>query len=170
MSAQTSYSYTTPKGVAGGLLDLAPYSIDSRINGETSKDTLKFGMGVVQGATPGSDVKIPTSAATAAQFDGLALTGFTAQMDMAGDVNVYPAQTVGVLRYGKAWARVVTGLTIAYGDPLYLTTTGANAGLFTNAATSAIALAGRFLGPAGQGDIAPVELFNALAPAPASTT
>ena len=62
---QNSYSYKTPKGVAGGLLDLSPYSVDSRINGETTPGALKFGMGVVQGATPGTNVKLPTSASTA---------------------------------------------------------------------------------------------------------
>ena len=95
---QNSYSYKTPKGVAGGLLDLSPYSVDSRINGETTPGALKFGMGVVQGATPGTNVKLPTSASTADKFEGLLLTGFVQEMDTAGDVTIKPKQTVGVLR------------------------------------------------------------------------
>lgn len=56
---QTSYNYTTPKGVAGGLYDLAPYQVDSRVNGEATPGVLKFGMGVVQGTTPGTNVVRP---------------------------------------------------------------------------------------------------------------
>lgn len=156
---QTSYRYDTPKGVAGGLLDLSPYQIDSRINGETVAGALKFGMGVVQGAAPGEGVKIPTSTATADKFEGLVLTGFVQEMDMAGDTRIQPKQTVGVLRCGKAWARLAASVTVAYGDKLYLTVTGANAGLFTNVSTGNLAINGRFVG-AADGGIAPVELYN----------
>jgi hypothetical protein len=160
MSAQTSYSYQTPKGVAGSLFDLAPYSIDSRINGETDPGKLKFGMGAVQGTVPGSDVKVPTGADTAAKFEGVVLTGFTNEMNREGDVVIFPGQTVGVLRYGKPWARIADGITVAYGDPLYLITDGADAGLFSNVSTDAIAVQGRFIGTSGSGNIAPVEIFN----------
>jgi hypothetical protein len=163
--AQTSYNYTTPKGVAGSLYDITPYSVDSRLNGEATADALKFGMGAVQGATPGSDVKLPTSASEGGQFEGLVLTSFTQEMNRAGDVKLYPKQTVGVLRYGKAWARVVPGLAIAYGDPLYLTVDGTDAGLFTNDDTDTLAVAGRFIGGVDASDIAPVELYNAPASA-----
>lgn len=157
---QTSYSYTTPKGVAGGLMDLSPYSVDSRINGETTLGALKFGMGVVQGATPGTNVKLPTSASTADKFEGLLLTGFVQEMDAEGGVAVKPKQTVGVLRYGKAWARVPKNTTAAYGDKLYLITSGNNAGMFTNVATGNLAVNGRFIGAVDTTDIAPVEIFN----------
>ncbi len=53
---QKSYNYHTPKGVAGGPMDIAPHSIDSRINGETDDGAMLFGMGVVQGGSPGLDV------------------------------------------------------------------------------------------------------------------
>lgn len=33
---QNSYSYKTPKGVAGGLLDLSPYSVDSKSEAKRS--------------------------------------------------------------------------------------------------------------------------------------
>ena len=32
MSGQLTYTYHTPKGVAGALVDISPYSIDSRTN------------------------------------------------------------------------------------------------------------------------------------------
>lgn len=157
---QKSYSYTTPKGVAGGLMDLSPYSVDSRVNGETTPGALKFGMGVVQGTTPGTNVALPTAAATADKFEGLLLTGFVQEMDAEGSVAVKPKQTVGVLRYGKAWARVPKNTTAAYGDKLYLITSGNNAGLFTNVATGNLAVNGRFIGTADTTDVAPVEIFN----------
>ena len=102
MSVQTSYNFATPKGMAGSLFDLAPYSIDSRMNGETAAGTLKFGMGAVQGTTPGSDVKVPATGATAATFEGVVLNGFNTQQTMEGVVEILPSQTVGILRYGKA--------------------------------------------------------------------
>jgi hypothetical protein len=163
MSAQTSYSYSTPKGVAGGLYDISPYAVDSRINGETSEDALLFGMGAVQGDNPGVNVKVPTSADTAAKFEGLVLTGFTNEMDKHGDVHIAPLQTVGTLVWGRAWARIVPGITPTYGQKLYLVNTGENAGLFTNIPGSSpanLAISGRFLGGAGTGDVALIELYN----------
>jgi hypothetical protein len=160
MGVQTTYSYTTPKGVAGGLLDISPYSIDSRINEETDEKSLRYGMGAVVGTSPGKTVLIPSDASTAAQFEGIVLTGFNVEQDRHGEVYVYPKQTVGILKYGGAWARVAPGLTIAYGDPLYLVIDGDDAGLFSNEPTDAIAIGGRFVGGLGTGNIAPVELYN----------
>lgn len=157
---QTSYNYTTPKGVAGGLYDLAPYQVESRVNGETASGALKFGMGVVQGSAPGTNVARPTAAATADKFEGLLLTGFTQEMDSAGDVTIRPKQTVGVLRYGKAWARVSKDAAVSYGDKLYLVTSGDDAGMFTNEASGNLAVNGRFVGAADSVGVAPVELYN----------
>jgi hypothetical protein len=165
MAVQNSYNYNTPKGVAGGLYDLSPHSVDSRINGETEPDKLKFGMGAVQGANPGTDVKAPTDTDTADKFEGLLLNGFTNEMDYHGDVKIYPLQTVGVLQYGKGWARVVPELTIAYGDPLYLVKSGDNAGLFTNEADGNIAVNGAFGKESGTGNVHLVVIYNQSATA-----
>lgn len=166
---QTSYNYTTPKGVAGGLYDLAPYQVESRVNGETKPDALKFGMGVVQGTTPGTNVARPTAAATADKFEGLVLTGFTQEMDAAGNVNIQPKQTVGVLRYGRAWARLSKDAAVSYGDRLFLITSGDEAGMFTNEASGNLAVSGRFVGTADSVGIAPVELYNQMAVAEQTT-
>jgi len=163
--AQLTYKYTTPKGVAGGLLEISPYQIDSRLNGETAVGSLQFGMGVVQGSNPGTNVNRPATGATADKFEGLVLTGFTQEMDMAGTFQLKPKQTVGVLRYGRAWARLPAGLTVSYGDSLYLITTGTNAGLFTNVATGNLAVNGRFVGEVDSSNIAPIEIYNQKATA-----
>jgi len=162
MSGQLSYTYQTPKGVAGSLFDISPYSIDSRVNGEASDDAMKFGMGVVQGAAPGTDVKVPAAADTADKFEGVALTGFTQQMNTAGEVKIYNMQTVGILRWGRAWVRVAGSADPAYGDSLYLIKSGSERGMFTNDSDSGanIAINGKFIGSPGTGGTAPAVIYN----------
>ena len=46
---QTSYSYNTPIGAAGGIVDLAPHYIRSFTN-EAANGAMAFGLGVVTGA------------------------------------------------------------------------------------------------------------------------
>ena len=165
MSGQLTYSYLTPKGVAGALVDISPYSIDSRTNEETVVDALQFGMGAMVGSNPGHLVLKPTAAMTANDFEGVVMTGYTQQMTMGGEVHVYPAQTVGVLRWGRAWARVVDGVIPVYNDPLFLVIDGPDAGLFTNDDPddgSVLSVNGRFYGGLGNGNIAPVEIHNQL--------
>lgn len=159
MSGQLSYSYQTPKGVAGGLYDISPYAINSRVNAEENDSALKFGMGAVQGSSPGLNVKVPSASDTADKFEGIVLTGFTCQMNTKGEVKIFPLDTVGLLSYGRAWGRVVAGVSISYGDAAFLVKSGENAGLFTNDPTGNLAVNGRFIG-ANNGGIAPIEIFN----------
>ena len=37
---------------------------------------MKFGLGVVQGSAPGSDIKIPATGATAIKFEGITVNGY----------------------------------------------------------------------------------------------
>ena len=160
---QLNYSYQPPIGVPGSLYDLSPYAINSRSNGETAPGALKYGMGVVLGDTPGKNVNLPTDASTLAEFEGVAMTGFTDQMDMAGEVIILPQRTVGVLRWGRAWVRIEEGVVdIAYGDPVYLVIDGADAGLFTNddGGGDNLAINAMFIGGLGTTSVAPVELYN----------
>jgi len=161
---QLNYNYQPPIGIAGGLYDLSPHAINSRANGETTLGAMRYGMGVVQGDTPGVNVAVPTSSSTIEEFEGISMTGFTNQMNMAGQVVIYPQGTVGVLRWGRAWARVEENITINYGDPVYLITSGANTGLFTNdaggATTPNLAINAMFIGGLGTTSIAPIELYN----------
>jgi hypothetical protein len=161
MSGQLSYNYQMPKGIAGSLVDISPRSIDSRINGETVNTVMKYGMGGVQGATPGVHIVLPTDASTADQFEGVIMTGFTNEMNMEGQVQIRSMQTVGCLRWGRAWARVPDGVTPAYGDSLYLIIDGADRGKFTNAPSAdTLAINGMFIGGLGTGAVAPVEIYN----------
>lgn len=160
---QMNYSYQTPKGVPGGLADIAPYAINSRLNGESEAGILKFGMGAVYGDDPGKTVAVPDSTAVSNKFEGVVLTSFTQQQALEGGVKIYPKQTVGILRYGYAWARVAPDITISYGDKLYLITDGDNAGLFTNDDNDGMAVNGRFVDDVDNGTIAMVEIFNSPA-------
>ena len=160
MAAQLSYKFQPPIGIAGSLVDLAPHAINSRTNAEATPGALKFGMGAVMGDNPGVNVAVPTSTSTLGEFEGVVMTGFTNEMDMAGAVNIKPLQTVGVLRWGRAWVRVEDGAAIAYGDPVFLITNGNNAGLFTNIATGNVAVNAMFIGGLGTTSIAPIELYN----------
>jgi hypothetical protein len=119
---------------------------------------VKFGMGVVQGDNPGSDAKLPAAGVVAADFEGVVVAGVK-QMELQGASALEKTDTLGVLQWGRVWVRIAEGLDVSYGERLYLIHTGENAGLFSNAATNAIALNGKFIG-GKESDIAPVELFN----------
>jgi len=161
MSGQLSYTYHTPKGVAGSLVDINAYSIDSRANGETRPGVMRFGMGAMIGESPGVTVRVPDASMTdASLFEGIVMTGFTQQMTMHGDVNVYPAQTVGILRWGRAWALVPDDVFPEYNDPAYLIVDGDDAGKFTNEAADNVAIKATFIGGRGTGAVAPVALYN----------
>ena len=84
---------------------------------------------------------------------------------MEGKIHIAKNSTVGVMRYGRIYGRVVTGVTVAYGDAVYMVKSGDNAGLFTNVAEGNMAVKARFLGAVDTvNQIAPIELFNGAAP------
>jgi hypothetical protein len=158
--SQTSYGYRQQAAVPGGLRDTSPHSIVARANEETEPGAVKFGMGVVHGAVPGANVSLPTAGSTADQFEGIVLTGVKS-MDLQGSVTIGETDTLGILKWGRAWVRLASGVaSVAYGDALYLVISGDDAGKFTNEESGAIAVNGAFIGGLESGDIAPVELFN----------
>ena len=163
MSIRTDYSYQARLGIPGTLYDISPHAIDSRQNAEDAAGVMRFGIGVMQGDTPGTNVRVPAAGDTLATFEGLSMGSQTFDMNMEGELKVRPHQTVGVLRWGRAWARVASGLTIKYGEPVFLIISGDDAGLLTNitgAAGSSIALNAMFIGGLGSGDTAPIEIYN----------
>lgn len=165
MSAQNSYRYTTPRNAPGGVYDLSPKAVNSR----QGEGQLRFGIGVVHGSTPGTNVAAPTATATADKFEGIVLSTHTHEMDMEGVLTIKDGKTVNVMRYGRAWVRIEKDAEIAYGEDVYLITSGDEAGYFTNKDSEAtkIAVSGTFIGASGVDGIAPVELFNGPAPADA---
>lgn len=111
--AQTNYSYGTPRGVAGGLVDLGGYVVDTRCS-EAENGTLKFGMGVVVGTKAGVNIALPATASTAAEFEGVLADKRTHEMNMDGTVTVSKGETVGVVRKGRVYVRVKGGTVPTY--------------------------------------------------------
>lgn len=64
------------------------------------------------------------------------MNGYTNEMNSEGAVFISPGASIGVLQYGKIWARIKPEDAPAYGDKAFLIITGANAGLFTKTAGS----------------------------------
>jgi len=155
---QTTYKYSTPLGQPGGLYDMSWHEIDSFQN-EEADGVLKFGMGCVAGTTGGKQVKKPVAASTAANFEGVVVYKPASENLMNGGPVIANKATVGVMRYGRIYVQLATGVTPTYGAAVYLVKSGADAGCFTTSSDGTIAIKARFLG-AGADGIAPVELFN----------
>lgn len=157
MAAQMDYGYSMSKGVPGGKYDLSLDEVITRTN-EEEDGVLKFGMAVMVGTTPGATVKIPAPGATAEQIEGIVIHAANTEQDMKGNVVVLNNASVGVMRYGKVWARVAEGIEPAYGNPLYVVVSGDDAGTLSNAeGTGNVRIDGKFIGGAENG-IAPVLL------------
>lgn len=160
MSAQTHYGYNTPIGAAGGIVDLTPHAIDTFLN-EAENGVMKFGVGVVQGSIPGTNVNLPAAGATAAKFEGIVVNGRTTEYDMDGKLALRKGVAVGVMRYGRIYGRVAADVKPAYGEAVYMIASGEEAGCFTNVADGNVAVKARFLGTVDStAQIAPIELFN----------
>lgn len=160
MSAQTTYRYNTPMGHAGGIVDLAPYAIDTFIN-EAENGVMRFGVGVVKGTAPGKNVNLPADGADVADFEGVTINGRTTEYDMDGKLALRKGASVGVMRYGRIYVRVAKDVAPAYGEAAYVIASGEEAGCFTNAADGAVAVKARFLsGVDTAAQVAMVELFN----------
>lgn len=156
MSTQTTYGYATGKGLAGGIYDMYHYPVDSRFN-EEENGKLRFGVGVVPGTIPGSNVKLPTAESTAAQFEGVIVNGFDRQQDLEGKLSILNNQNVGVMRRGRIWVRLAANVTPSYGNALHMIVDGDEAGCF--ATDGGVTIPGRFIGSASNG-VAPVELYG----------
>lgn len=155
---QLSYSYNTPMGAAGGIVDLAPHFIVSFTN-EAATGAMGFGMGVVTGTNAGYGVKLPTNDSNAADFQGIVTNRRTTELDLEGNLSLRNKCALGVMRYGLIYALLADGATPEYGDAVYMVKSGADAGKFTDSSSSTIAIKGRFLSGADNG-VAIVELFN----------
>ena len=144
MSAQINYGFKTAIGEAGGLVDLAPYVVNSFAN-EAETGKMKFGVGVVAGTAAGQ-VKLPGADATAAKFEGIVVNRRTTEYDLEGKIHIRQYSTLGVMRYGHIYGRVAAGATPAYGDPVYMVKSGDEAGYFTNVSDGNLAINARFIG------------------------
>ena len=158
MSVQTNYNYTPNAGAPGGIVDLAPYAIDAFANTEET-GVLKLGMGVVAGEGA-NGLALPNGDSAGADFLGITVNGRTNEIGLDGETYIRKKATVGVMRYGRIYARVKSNITVAAGEAVYLIKSGDDAGLFTNVSTDNVAVKAKFLGPVGANGVAPVHLFD----------
>ena len=143
MSAQTTYKFATPVGVAGGIVDLAPYAIDTFLN-EENEGAMEFGVAVVDGTASGKQVKLPVSASTVIQ--GVTTNNLTTELGLDGKIYIKKGAAIGVMRYGRIYVKLATGAAPTYGAPAYVVKSTAEFGYFTESSSGTIAVKGRFLG------------------------
>ena len=143
MAAQTNYNYGTPKGVAGGKVDLNHEIVNSRMN-EAEDGVLKYGMAVAIGATPGSTVKVPVEGTKADQIEGVVLAHANTEQDMKGNVVVKKGVSLSIMKEGTVWGRLATGVTPVYGAKANVVVSGADAGTFTTATEGTVDIGATF--------------------------
>lgn len=156
MAAQTNYSYSTPKGVAGGKVDISLDEVVTRIN-EAEDGVIKYGMAVAIGSSPGSNVTLPGDDTTAEKIEGIVLCHPNTEQDTKGVVVVKQNVSLGIMRKGKIWGRTATDITPTYGEKAYVVKSGEDAGTFTNVADGALDIGAKF-GKYTDDGIAVIEL------------
>jgi hypothetical protein len=177
MGAQTTYKFFPSKGVAGGIVNLQPYAIDSYVN-EEPYGVMEYGVGVVPGTTD-KQIKLPTSSSTAAQFLGVTVNNRTTEYNIMGELDIWNKYAVGVMRYGRIYVKVKvasesggvkTYTNVATGDPAYMIITGSgNIGRFTNQAglestPDGVAINARFASAQDENGIAQLDILDSFAP------
>ena len=156
MAAQMDYGYGTPKGVAGGKVDLVFDEAVTRKN-EEKDGILKFGMAVMVGTTPGLTVKIPTDGCKTEQIEGIVLHHANTEQDMKGNVVVRENASISILKKGHVWGRLASDVVPKYGEKAYVVVTGEDAGCFTNTADSNVDIGATF-GTETDAGIAVIEI------------
>lgn len=134
MAVQTSYGFSFPKGVAGGLYDLSAHNVITR---QAEGTGIAFGIGVVIGTNKGTDVKIPTSSATSDDFEGVVVhNSVMVEKDVDNKCFIGDKRTVGCLHFGRVWVKTGKDAKPTYNDKVYMITDGEEAGMFTTSADS----------------------------------
>lgn len=109
MNMAVQMNYGEPKaGMPGGLVDRSNYSAVTRRNGADTGKML-FGLGVVQGEEPGTDIALPATGATAAKFEGVTMYSANVEMDDEGNSGTMEGCTSYNFQYKCAVAE--TGVT-----------------------------------------------------------
>ncbi len=128
---QTSYNYSIPLGVPGGIFDLSGKEIVTRLLDDGVEASP--GSGLVKGKQPGMTVAKPISTASAADFEGVFVNGSkNLENDQNGYVAAKGSDALGIMRQGKIWVSIVDTATISYGTKVAIITDGDNAGCFTD--------------------------------------
>ena len=154
MSAQTTYTFATKIGFPGGIVDIEPHAIDTYLN-EEDNGVMLYGIAVVRG-TDAKQCKIPES--TPCDFLGVTVNNLTTEHNLTGELLIKKNAAIGVMSYGKVYARLDSDAVVNAGDPAYFII---GSGLFTNSdGGEENVLVGKFESAASNG-IAALRLYNA---------
>jgi hypothetical protein len=159
MAVQTTYGFSFPKGVPGGLFDLSAHEVATR---QTEGNGISFGVGVVVGTNKGTDVTLPAASSAAEDFEGVVIhNSAMVEMDMENRVVIGDKRTIGCLQHGRVWVKTGEKAVPAYKEAVYLITDGEEAGCFTTSDDPAtkIAVNAVFLGETDDG-IANAEFYQ----------
>ena len=157
MSVQKAYNYNPTIGAAGGIVDLAPYEINTFLN-EEDTGAMVFGVAVVAGTKPGVNVKL---ADANGQFVGVTVNNRTTEYDIEGNIHIRHGKPLGVMAYGRIFARLADGIEPEFGEQAYVITSGDEQGYFTNASTGNKKINAKFVGKANNG-VVELELIHAM--------
>lgn len=128
---QTSYNYSIPLGVPGGIYDLSGKEIVTRLLDDGVQ--VSPGLGMVKGKKPGMTVTKPISTASVADFEGVFVNGSkNLENNQNGYVAAKGSDALGIMRQGKIWVSIIDTTTIVYGKNVAIITDGDNAGCFTD--------------------------------------
>lgn len=139
--AQLSYNRTMPVAFAGMKGTSAEDTVRSFVSAEATEE-IPFGVGVVLGAAANKAV-LPTDAATAAKFVGVALHSHNyASPEQLGDTGIKPKVPISVLEEGDVWVTVEEA--VVAGDRAFMRydagAGGTQLGAFRKSADTATAL------------------------------
>ena len=143
MAAQKNYGWETPKGVAGGKVDIGFDDVVARTN-EAEDGVMKYGMAVAVGTNPDFSVTVPGAGTTAEKIEGVVVCHPGTEQDMKGKVVVKNNASLSIMRKGRIWGRTAADITPAYGEKAYVVITGDDAGAFTNVADGALDIGAKF--------------------------
>lgn len=156
MAAQLNYGFSTPKGVAGGKVDLADDIVISRTV-EAEDGAFKFGMAVAIGTNAGDGIKMVSSSTAAKDVEGVLLHAANTEQDMNGKVVIKKGTTQSVMKKGHVWGRLAADAEATYKQPAYVVASGDDAGCFTNVADGNVDI-GAVFGNISDTGIAVIEL------------
>lgn len=173
-SVQTTFYDTFGALYAGQLADYSSDTLAKDVRSFRTETIITFGRGVVKGTANAQidpiltpyGVKTPLSGSVLADFVGIAVLTESSTSNATNDAVTLRANTmipVAVLGSGAIVGAVVpAGITIAHGDPVYMSVSHASipVGAFSNAAdTGLIAITGAtWYGAAAAGTVGRIKL------------
>lgn len=130
-----NYSFSTPKGVAGGLYDISDHDIVTRMNDEAD-GIMGYGVAAVVGNSKGQSVKLPASDSVKEDFEGIVVHAANTEQNMEGKTIVKNGVSLGIIKRGNVWGKIAVGCMPEYKKTAYVVIDGDYKGMFTSNSTA----------------------------------